>query len=268
IQQCLEREGGPVRLDELAGRFKSCWAENWDEPTYLSTFIAPDMQWLRDYEHLAEHGQLPDGSDLPALVDQRVKWEIFSEYGFRSRIGRTLEKSGASIAHPDREALDAVTENLLEVLRNEIGELRELDGVTLSRFLTGLLAHLRTQGGIYHPVLEELVRTRGKTWYLTRILYMPGFGLRTRIPSFVTTDRLSRFDPLIGGGPHSRTWYEAWANKCFSGVNPLITGSVPILYHHVFGALVEADILRREDTQGESTWGIRPEALYVTSDVG
>jgi hypothetical protein len=75
------------------------------------------MDWFQDYEHLRSHGEVPEGSRLRDEVEHRVGWEIFSEYGFQARIGRTLEKSGSSTAFLDPRVFANTNERLLEVLR-------------------------------------------------------------------------------------------------------------------------------------------------------
>ncbi|MGA7878340.1 MAG: hypothetical protein WCA08_21960, partial [Desulfoferrobacter sp.] len=42
-----------------------------------------------------------------------IKWEIFSEYGFSARIGRTLEKTGCSVAHLDSDFFEPTVQRLL-----------------------------------------------------------------------------------------------------------------------------------------------------------
>ncbi len=47
-------------------------------------------------------------------LDQRVRWEIYSEFGFTSRVGRTLEKTGASSAYFDTSLLHAAWDEMME----------------------------------------------------------------------------------------------------------------------------------------------------------
>ncbi|MBS3780562.1 MAG: hypothetical protein KGY41_09220, partial [Desulfovermiculus sp.] len=80
--------------------------------------------WLQDVDHLERHDHLPAKSDLGNLISRRLRFETVSEYGFNSRIGRTLEKSGASVIRPDAQKLDQVVEQLTQMLPNEMEELR------------------------------------------------------------------------------------------------------------------------------------------------
>ena len=85
------------------------------------------MNWLDDYEALRTTGKLPDGSNLMALLERRLAWEIWSEYTFDCRIGRTLEKTGSSTLEVKPDLDGRVIETLLPRLREQIGPLRKLD---------------------------------------------------------------------------------------------------------------------------------------------
>ncbi len=209
-----------LSLAEFPKEFVRLWSQRMDEKTFIATFLAPNMGWFQDYEYLQDHGALPEGSSLRDDVEQRIGWEIFSEYGFQARIGRTLEKSGSSIGHPDPEVFRGAADTLLEVLQNEMGEMRALDRETLGRFILGLVVHLKDQGAIFHPALEGYLEAWGNSFLLNRIRWMPNFGRFSRTPAFLTTRGGTRFDLLISAGSGRRTWYQAWAEKCFFPVHP------------------------------------------------
>ena len=53
----------------------------------------------------------------------RVQWEIYSEFGFNSRIGRTLEKTGASAVYFDKDTLHKSWENIANWLNvNDVSQ--------------------------------------------------------------------------------------------------------------------------------------------------
>ncbi|MDM8549544.1 DEAD/DEAH box helicase [Desulfobacterales bacterium HSG2] len=265
LQQFVQAEGENLTLAELPPAFLRYWSERMDEPTRIAAFLAPNMAWFEDYEYLKAHHSLPADSKLPDSINRRISWEIFSEYGFRSRIGRTLEKTSSSVAHPDPALLDHAANTLLPPLQNEIAGLDPSDPKPLKRFLTGILMHLRNQGGVLHPALETYIQDRGNTFRIHRIPWMPNFGPNTRAPAFLTTGKIDRFDPLLPSSRSRRTWYESWAHKCFS---PLMIGELlPALYDLVLKTLVKEKILSEHRTKSEQVWAILPEALRVTRRV-
>lgn len=267
IQQCVQNGASGLSLAELPEAFVRHWSGLLDEKAYVATFLPPNMSWFQDYAHLIDHGTLPEGSRLRADVDRRIGWEIVSEYGFQSRIGRTLEKSGSSIGHVDKEELEATSGMLLEVLQNEMGELRALDLETLQRFLLGLLVHLKNQGAVYQSALDSFIEDFGNRFLVNRIHWMPSFGESRRIPAFLTTKSGTRFDVLISGTGNRRTWYQAWAEKCFYPIHPMIRSLTDRLYDFVLKVHVQRGILEERSLRNERIWGIRPEVIRVGHEV-
>jgi len=166
----------------------------------LKTFLAPNMEWFADYDHLKTHGNLPGDSTLIRNINQRIEWEIVSEYGFLTRIGRTLEKTSSSVIGIDPVRLSSAVDKMLEPIQNEFEPLRKIEPDRLTRFLLGVLIHLKNQGGIYLPTLDAYIESFGNTYLIYRINWMPGSGPNTRTPSFLTTKRGTRFDMLFSSG--------------------------------------------------------------------
>jgi len=268
IQQCVQNGASGLSLAELPEAFIRHWSERLDEKAYIATFLPPNMSWFQDYDHLMQHGTLPEGSGLRADVDRRIGWEIVSEYGFQARIGRTLEKSGSSIGRLDGEVLESTAERLLEVLQNEMGELRALDLETLQRFLLGLLVHLKNEGAVFHPALDGFIEDFGNPYLINRIHWMPNYGPSSRTPAFLTTKSGTRFDVLISGTAGRRTWYQAWAEKCFYSVHPMIRSLTDRLYDFVLKVLVQGGVLEERKVRNDRIWGIPPEAIRVGHEVG
>jgi DEAD/DEAH box helicase domain-containing protein len=271
LQQCVRAADlteQPLTLSELPEAFQHYWSDRQDDLTYIATFLAPNMMWFPDYHTLTTQDSLPQGSQLRADVDRRIAWEIYSEYGFTARIGRTLEKTSSSIAHVNPERLDGVVDCLLVVLQNEIGGMRRLRAMALRRFLIGLLAHLKNQGAVLHPALNTYIHHWGNAYTINQqINWMPNFGPRFRTPAFLTTKADTRFEPLLSRSPKHRTWCQAWADACFLVTSPLISADTDRLYERVLKALVAEGILAEQRVQAHLVWGIRPEALQISCNV-
>jgi DEAD/DEAH box helicase domain-containing protein len=154
LQQCVAHLPRPLSLAQLPQTFCHHYQQMWDTGHYLTTFMPPDMVWLDDYDSLLAHGRLPDGSNLPELLTRRIAWEITSEYAFRSRIGRTLEKTGSSVAGIDLARLEHATDAVLDTLRNEIGGLQPLRREQLMTLINGFLTLLKTKGAVVVPPLH------------------------------------------------------------------------------------------------------------------
>ena len=161
LQKVIFEAGDGKDLAELPEIFVNYWKDKIDQNRYIATFLAPNMEWLSDYEYLKDNGNLSEGSTLLQNVNNRIGWEILSEYGFQARIGRTLEKTSSSVAYLDPEHLRQASDRMLEPIQNEIGTLRELNQDMLRRFLLGLIVHLKNQGGIYIPALDSFIESYG-----------------------------------------------------------------------------------------------------------
>jgi DEAD/DEAH box helicase domain-containing protein len=268
IQQYIQEVGDGLRLDEISAGFIRHWRAEMDEGTFIATFLAPNMAWFADYEALKSTGKIPAGARLINDVQRRIEWEIYSEYGFRCRIGRTLEKTGSSIAYPDDALLENIVSACIDPLRNEISGLRALDEITLKRFILGVIVHLKHQGGLRHPVLDTYIESWGNTYQINlNVNWMPNFGTNSRTPAFLTTKRGNRFDPLFSPGSRRATWYEAWAEKCFAPIFPLITELIPPIYEIVLKALSTGGVLAEKRVRDERVWGIDPKALRISTGV-
>ncbi|WP_157703841.1 hypothetical protein, partial [Salmonella enterica] len=131
---------------------------------FVASFIAPNMQWMNDYQTLKNEGQLAESSDLPELVSLRLDWEVYSEFTLRARIGRTLEATGYAAAGIDIARFNSAITALHQQLVEELGD--EMDGVSVEQvahLVIGVLWHQRQAGAVLHPAFESY-RREGKTF--------------------------------------------------------------------------------------------------------
>ncbi|MCB0288743.1 MAG: DEAD/DEAH box helicase [Calditrichaeota bacterium] len=268
LQQFVAQQQGPLPLEEVSAGMIRYWRERMTEQAFIATLLPPDLDWLEEYDVLKSRQQLPAQATLPQYLAQRISWEVYAEYGFNARIGRTLEKTGSSLAYPDPELLAAALQEMLDPLRNEIGELRELTPRELAPFLEGLITQLRIRGGIFHPALNDYIAGWGGYYRINLIPYMPNFGKLTRTPAFLTNKpAVARFDTLLGRNPQNPTWYEAWAVKNFAPLSQLLDPYLDKIYEIVLAELTARGILRRQNQRGGAVWGINPAALQVSPEV-
>lgn len=129
--------------------------------------------------------------------DNRMTWEITSEFGYNSSIGRTLEKTETSATYFHKEDLEQLYDEMLPWLKenNRLEVIEENGKEKFLVFANALLHRIRTRGGIDHPYLswyrEDLNRYHlswfdSKSHFLNRI-----FGKKTRAPRAVCTTQIS-----------------------------------------------------------------------------
>ena len=213
LQVILENEGLP--LSELAKATARSWRQRMDEATWISTFLAPDMAWLHDWETLKRTGELPAGSDLELLISRRLAFEVFSEFGLQAGIGRSLPRTGTATVRPPPELVERAVGRLLELLRNEVPGLREVRPEEIRHFVVGLLHHLRLRGGILSSSLPtEYVESVGKDLHAFR----RDQALRALGPS-------SRLPALLVDRPRTRS-FDTWTGKEENGLVRPLGGAV------------------------------------------
>ena len=278
VQKVVERAEGKT-LAELPALFQRAWRrsaspsaeavpgiEPLDDVEYVAAFLAPNMEWLAEYEAMIRDEALAPGAPLVTWVDRRVAFEIAHEYGQQARIGRSLPRTGCSTLAVDPARLDRATDGLLDRLRNEVGGLRTLDRETLRTFLIGALTHLREVGGIDHPELPRaFVETAGDDVHaFKREHHLPSYARRSRTPTLLTSDRRSRrFDDINAGGASG--WYDRWVVRAFGHLSALM-GEPGDVWGVVVPGLVGAGILKESDAKRGKVWGLAPEALRVTTE--
>lgn|GEM_PF-799570 len=268
LQQYVMAEGEGKSLDQLGDCFCDYWRKRWegDEYRFISTFLPPDLAWLEQYEQLIHQGALPPDQTLSRDLRKRMGWEVLSEYGFNSRIGRTLEKTSSSVAYLDAVALEGALATLLSVLRNEVGSLRELSAADLRRFVLGVMTQLRIQGGILHPALERYVEDGGNIWAI-KAPWMRRFGKFARAPEYLAQRSTMRFSALVSKSPTHRTWFQKWTEKCFDHLSPTISAEADLVYEALLKVLEDKEVVERREAKGNPVWGLRPQALRVSTEV-
>ena len=260
-------DGQELTLAGLAQTLGPVWRRRLSTPAWVSTFLATNMTWLHDWGLLKAEGKLPEDSNLDALVARRLQFEVVIEFGLQAGIGRSLPRTGTAAVALDGGRLAGAVEALLEPLQNEVPGLRDLDAITLERFIVGLLHHLRTRGGILDGALpHEYVASRGRDLHAFKRDYaLPAYAPSSRVPRLLTDRAGARFETW--GSSSDASWYTRWVPRCL-GQGAALTADAASTYPLVLPALVRAGLLRQTiGKKQEAIWGLDAEALIVTRAV-
>ena len=264
----VRNEGDNMALSRFIEEVPRYWQRAFDNnAAFVGTFIAPNMQWLSDYQKmLATQGEEVSKS-LQNQVSQRLRWEALTELGLRSRIGRTLERSEVAVIQPDSSALNSCVRILLQRWQEELEQFRDLDDKQVLTFLLGFLHRLRQHGAFYDPVLDGYVRDAGETFLLKRIPWLPGYGFSARAPAALTFAPVSsNFQNMIGNGSR---WYQQWFNKTVAANDNVFASSE---YEQALQILVSVltkgqwltELSTKKD---ESAWMLKTDRWQVVTSV-
>lgn len=274
----VQKAGLPVPLDQLQERLIGDWQEHFPNPVdFAATFIPHDLEWLREWEAL-QHQDTPTldaGGTLMRMVCDRLRWEVACEFGYRSRLGSSVEQAGSLAAAGDPRAVGALLPALISRLQNEIEPLRQARTGEVHQLVAGLLHHWRQRGGLDLP---ELIGRDGKgTEYLlsgatdtfvinNKILYTPRFGPSAARPTFPTSYRgKGRFEQLVRDGGRN-TWPQHWLTRTLRPRQPLEYEQQKEALQAVVAALLEAGLLLEiTGKKNERIWAIPRSKIHVST---
>jgi DEAD/DEAH box helicase domain-containing protein len=245
---------------------------------FVSHYIPSNLEWLDEYQTLLKEGVLPAPKDghqgLPSLIDLRLEWEAYSELGYRSKIGRSLENTHFATTSFDYDRLDDVIQQLQLRLSEKFGSLNHVSSTMVSHFVMGTLTHIRQLGGIDHSAFRFYVQNGdGKLGYLSNTktkygLYMPGFGPASRKPIFFSLERIGKSYSSVYQAKKKKTWYQNWLEKTL-GVdeNVMVSSDAMAVYQELADLLEAKQMFVQYDARGKVGWGINSDALYVYTNL-
>lgn len=269
ICQVIRATPQPLTLPELEKSFLEYWHGKMGASDFAGSLIAPDMEWLLDYDFLRKEGKLPTGSNLLNLVNRRLGYEMTAEFGFNSRIGRTLEKTGVAIACVPMPKIILSAETLSQTLKQKAGGFGSVDTGEIVHFINGFLHRLRTSGGVLHPETQAFFSSGGDTYlHNTRQIHLPAYGKTSRAPTFfyIGPTALQRFERVVATGA-SLTWSQKWAIKSIRSAGTLSAESAGIVIEEAIRTLKSNGLLRECEAKGNRIWGLAPECISISPDV-
>ncbi|MBW4523225.1 MAG: DEAD/DEAH box helicase [Scytolyngbya sp. HA4215-MV1] len=258
-----------ITLKDLVEQFPSYWRTRLGSAgNYVATFIPNDLEWLREWDQFLHSDRLDLATDtsLPTLINERLTWEIVNQFGHRSAVGPSLERSGACAAHFDTDQIEQAIATLHLKLSNEIDALRDVSRDRIQQFLLGLLHHLRQRGGILQPA-TQLYINQGNTFVLQRPLYMPSMGPSIPAPIFLVNavGTADRFERVIKQG-QGESWCENWARRIFADISLLLKDQLKDVLELALNTAVESGVLEVHPCGHGRAWGIPMSVIHLTTE--
>lgn len=273
VQKVINELDRPILLSELADEFIDYWKKNGDETGkeplkgYLYRFYPKDyIGKSSPKDYLLGNQYAPH---FLKEFDKRIRWEIYSEFGFNSKIGRTLEKTGASSVSFDKAKLENSWENIRDwISENDVS--RTINKDEFLKFTNLILHRFRNRGGINHDYLSKFRSERLSLWDLNwmrdnRHFLNPYFHQRARFPKLLT-NQSSRDNLLDTTNARTSNWFHAYFLKTFIQASPT-TEFINEFFEQWTSALLKSEILDKEIADGNENYAIVPEAIWVHRNI-
>ncbi|MBQ9007896.1 MAG: DEAD/DEAH box helicase [Clostridia bacterium] len=271
MQHFVEDGGEGLSISQFGQVMGEYWLSKMDEAAFVDTFIPFNMSDDHAYEVLRTTGHFPNEASGKALVNdvrRRMALETVLEYGRRSRFGRTLERSGASMACEDERILEQVAEKVLPRIENEAGVRDLLTREQLVGFLHLWVTHMRKNGAFSLPLYRSFVEAGGNDFLLSS----GSSRMNAWMPDGYVT-------PLFVAGANA-SWgsanFEMLSAKCWYTIKflqmigktalevPGYADAISLLIHEAEKAGL---LSRMAGPKGMPVFGLNPDMFHVTSEV-
>ncbi len=199
------------------------------------------------------------------LLAGRIAFQVHLELGLSSRLGRTLELTGAAGVEVNVD-LGAAADLARDIHQNlPEGGFPTTSPLAYRRWLLGLLEHLRTRGGIHHRWLDRYIADDGRRWSIWGASAdgMPKFPRGRPAPGFFTTGPAADTE-FIGLRPRGESWVTDWTRRCLG----VATAEARALLSPVVDALAgeTGPLDRRTSGSGAKVYGLRPERVLLHTE--
>ncbi|MBC7388488.1 MAG: DEAD/DEAH box helicase [Opitutaceae bacterium] len=273
LQKVINQQTKPVTLPELQEAFISFWKNASDAEgdnnteAYYYRFFPSDYAGKADLNIDYRNGR--NFSELfRKEFDERMRWEIISEFGYNATIGRTLEKTGTSAVMFDASKLGAIYDQIKDWLGQN--NLAVIDEKLLLPFVNGILHRIRTRGGIDHEYLSKARTNSLSRWELNwnkdpRHFLNKYFGPSSRFPKVISTIKQPG-EILDITYTKTKNWYHSYYTKSFLQAGNA-TEMVNDFYQKLFEVLVSVGLLSMKATDEAINYSIEPVAVIVENKV-
>ncbi len=250
-------------------------AEDIAAARFAATFVPSDMLWRAPWIDFVRGLSKPSGvpyGEVPALfedeaqktptpwgrfvedVKARLRWEVFVEFTFRARSGRSLEMAGIGAVVPDLGLVREAAPRLREKVVERVGGLRDTPPEAFERFITGFLEHQKSRGAFDLSGVEGLedfmrfVETGDDFQYFNRSLKLPTYGKKFRPPAPLVMrplrgEKKRFFDAVLPGSATGETWHTLWLTQVF-GAELDVAGGAADIYGALFDVLEAVGLIR------------------------
>ncbi len=269
LTQWLEAQPEPVPVPELPERFEAFWLNYGGRtgrlslPYYLREFMPPDGRFTTDFEHFETTGEVRNPERQLKLIRQRMLWQALEDLGWRSQVGRSLNRLGIAAIDWPQDKPRAAAHAWASRVDNTLGY--RIDTETAEGFMTGLVHHLVHIGAFGLADLAGY-RSAGKTYLLKFLDYAPRLGPGSPRPKFPASAKGQAYESL-NHASGVQSWYERWL-ACLNPGVLVDRKQLELVLVAALDALCEVGLLQHQvNERGHSLWLLDPAQLRITSHV-
>ena len=273
MQQYINTLDHPVNIAELQQGFKKYWKEKLSEEDYYNHFLPSDLASHIDLRHNYREGN----GFMQSFKDEfdiRVDWEIVSELGLTSQLGRTLEKTGSSATFFKSEDIHRVYDLMKDFLvDNNLGYVAENEQ-GFCHFVYGILQRMRRHGAVDHPYYDKYRKEALTAWalnwnrdgrhFLNRI-----FGGSVRFPKLIGVNFQGNNDDMLDIVVLRREKPNWYTNYYWRYFNWPIEKNMTLYNEFIrmlFCKMEEAGIVNKA-LEGGGNYVINPDHIWVSKQV-
>lgn len=280
IQHYLKSVGKAITLKQLQEGFKTYWKQHLDGDEYYYRFMPDELMERIDLQTNYRNTATRELTErFKREFDLRVDWEICSEFGMMSRIGRTLEKTGSGATYFREEDLRQVFRKIEPWLReNNMAYVAEREDLFL-KFANGILHRLRSRGGVDHEFLRlyrtQQLRPFSLNWYrMDNVHFLHKRFGGSRVPRMIGFQSVKKKDEVLDvttvRGNRKNWFYDYFIKSIQNPSGEILQPNVDAIndfYRQLLETMADCFILDRKEANGIANYAIRPEAIYVEASV-
>ncbi len=223
VQRYVQDGGADRSLNEFTAGFISYWHKRFDDESFVSFFIAPNMTWMSAYEDLVKNrrfGRDPRSRKLMSDIEKRISYEIMLEYGLSSQFGRTLEKSGCSCLSFPSDSIIRTARAVRERATNELGVPGQAAPESYEQMVAGYLKIMAQNGAFADEAFQLFLKENGKTYLLSNdyFSWMPGIQSGRNTPRFIYLP-LEQRKRNLNFDTYAERKYTNWIASCLGRKN-------------------------------------------------
>lgn len=265
----------PIRdssLKELQGNLKTSYNYRFRQNSqgdegYVAHFFPAELEGKVDPKAYYHTEQKIYESNFLKELNARIDWEIVSEFGVQSTIGRTLERTGTVGVGFDESRINNLVQKLTAWAHSEKGELYELTAEMLRPMVVGILHHLRQAGGVSHKYFSNM--RQGK-WTVRELNYPFEYRILNKkfsrnggYPKLLTDSTGQEAVEGIRTRKHCN-WYHQRAYRHLGSASGIPPNHVADLIAEMLTASKDVGLLDAVDGQQGTSYAIEPNALILS----